>query len=308
MLEDVDMTPVSKANTVSGEIQATMGSEGLISQLSSAVGGLSILSGENIKSSGNFQGQGLSSAATYKPVSDRKFCDLTQSLIEYVRDRMSNIKILFDYYPRGVCESVAPTPREISGSDLLIEKFNLAGNCFGVCSALYEELKDDEMISKLGFKLGVAIVPFRKKNAAFIFDYSTDKIKKKSLNHVYLIFHNPLIESFLILDPTTSNYMKRESLFFGTVDELESDIRNMLENRIDCYTFNASPFNAGNSEDPMKINRYIYEKRGSLDDVTKYLVDAWYGENVRLHEKSQQAFKRSWFRNTLPDQCKSQKH
>ena len=275
------MTPVSKANTLSGEIQATMGSEGLISQLSSAVGGVSILSGENIKSSENFHGQGLSRAA-YKPVSDRKCCDLSQSLIEYVKHRLSNIKILFDYYPPGVCEFV--------------------------CSALYEKLKDDEMISKLGFKLGVAIVPFRKKHAAFIFDYSTDKIKKMSVNHVYLIFHNPLIESFLILDPTTSNYMKRESLFFGTVKELESDVRNILENRSDCYKFNASPFNAGNSEDPMKINRYIYDKKGSLDNVTKYLVDAWYGENVRLLEKSQQAFKSSWLRSMLPDQYESQKH
>ena len=301
------MTPVSKANTLSGEIQATMGSEGLISQLSSAVGGVSILSGENIKSSENFHGQGLSRAA-YKPVSDRKCCDLSQSLIEYVKHRLSNIKILFDYYPPGVCEFVAPTPWEISGSDLLTEKFDLTGSCVGVCSALYEKLKDDEMISKLGFKLGVAIVPFRKKHAAFIFDYSTDKIKKMSVNHVYLIFHNPLIESFLILDPTTSNYMKRESLFFGTVKELESDVRNILENRSDCYKFNASPFNAGNSEDPMKINRYIYDKKGSLDNVTKYLVDAWYGENVRLLEKSQQAFKSSWLRSMLPDQYESQKH
>ena len=301
------MTPVSKATTLSGEIQATMDSEGLISQLSSAMGGVSISSGENIKSSENFQGQGLSSAAAYKPVSDRKCCDLSQSLIEYVKHRLSNIKILFDYYPPGVCESVTPTPCEISGSDLLTEKFDLSGSCSRVCSALYEKLKDDEMISKLGFKLGVAIIPYKKKHAAFIFDCYTHIVEEIEANHVYLIFLNPLIESFLILDPTTSNYMKRESLFFGTVNELESDIRNMLENRKDYYKFNAGPFNAGNSGDPMEINRYIFDKKGSLDNVTKYLVDAWYGENVRLLEKSQTASKSSWLRGMLPDQCKSQK-
>ena len=285
------MIPVSKATTPSGEMQSAMVSEGSTSQISSAVGGLDILGGENIKSSENFHGQGLSSAAAYKPVSDRKCCDLSQSLIEYVKHRLSNIKISFDYYPPDVCEFVAPTLWEISGSDLLTEKFDLTGSCFRVCSALYEKLKDDEKISNLGFKLGIAIVPYKKKHASFIFDCSTHSIEEIEANHVYLIFHNPLIESFLILDPTTSNYMRRESLFFGTVNELESDIRNMLENGRDCNKFNYGPFNAGNSEDPMKINSYIFDKKGSLDDVTKCFVDAWYGENVRMLEKSQ----KHWF-------------
>ena len=280
------MVPVSKATTPSGEMQAAICREGSSSQTSPAMGRVDILSGENIKSSENSQGQELSSAPDCKPVSGRECCEASQSLIKYVEGRLSDMKILFDYHLPGI-SLVAPTPREVSGSDLLTAKFNLSGNCLGVCSALYEKLKDDEMISSLGFKLGVAIVPFMKKHSEFIFNFSTHEENIKIVNHTYLIFHNPLIKSFLILDPTTSNYMVRNSLFFGTVKELESDIRAMLENSSGCYKFNAGIFNSGNSDDGLKINRYIFNKEGSLDIVTKCLIDAWYGENLSSIEESQ---------------------
>ena len=280
------MVPVSKVTTPSGEMQAAICREGSSNQTSPAMGRVNILSGENIKSSENSQGQELSSAAACKPVSDRECCDASQSLIKYVEGRLSDMKILFDYHLPGI-SLVDPTPQEISGSDLLTAKFNLSGNCFGVCSALYEKLKDDEMISNLGFKLGVAVVPYMKKHSEFIFNYSTQENNEMIINHAYLIFHNPLIKSFLILDPTTSNYMVRKSLFFGTVKELESDIREMLENSSDCYKFNAGIFNSGNSDDGLKINRYIFNKEGSLDIVTKCLIDAWYGENVGSIDESQ---------------------
>lgn len=81
--------------------------------------------------------------------------------------------------------------------------------------------------------------------------------------------------------------MVRKSLFFGTVKELESDIRGMLENSSSCYKFNAGIFNSGNSDDGLKINRYIFDKEGSLDIVTKCLIDAWYGENLSSIDESQ---------------------
>ena len=282
------MIPVSKA-TPSGDLQATICNEGSSSQTLPTEGGLGILSAKNIKSSENSQGQELSSVAACKPVSDRECCDSSQSLIKYVESRLSDMKISFGYHPPGI-SLVAPTPQEVSGSDLLTAKLNLSGNCHGVCSALYEKLKDDEKISNLGFKLGFAVVPFMKKHAEFVFNYPTHETNKMMVNHTYLIFHNPLIKSFLILDPTTSNYMVRKSLFFGTVKELESDIREMLENSSGCYKFNAGIFNSGNSDDCLKINRYIFNKEGSLDIVTKCLIDAWYGENLSSIEESQQAF------------------
>ena len=275
------MVPISKAITPSVEIQAAFCGEDSSSQISSREGGVGILSAKNIKSSENSQGQELGSAAACKPVSDRECCDPSQSLIRYVESRLSDMKILFDYRPPDFSLSTPSTPREISGSDLLTEKLDLQGNCLGVCSALYEKLKDDETISNLGFKLGIAVVPFMKKHSEFIFNFSTHEKNKMKVNHTYLIFHNPIIKSFLILDPTTSNYMVRKSLFFGTVKELQSDVRGMLEkNSSHCYKFNGGIFNSGNSDDSLKINCYLYDKEGSLDIVTKCLIDAWYGENV----------------------------
>ena len=286
ILEDVGMVPVSKATTPPVEIQTACCGEDSSIQISSREGGVGILSAKNIKSSENSQGQELGSAAACKPVSDRECCDPSQSLIRYVESRLSDMKILFDYRPPDFSLSTPSTPREISGSDLLTEKLDLQGNCLGVCSALYEKLKDDETISNLGFKLGIAVVPFMKKHSEFIFNFSTHEKNKMKVNHTYLIFHNPIIKSFLILDPTTSNYMVRKSLFFGTLKDLESDIRRMLENSSRCYKYNGGIFNSGNSDDSLKINCYLYDKEGSLDIVTKCLIDAWYGENVGSIEES----------------------
>ena len=265
ILEDVGMVPVSKATTPPVEIQTACCGEDSSIQISSREGGVGILSAKNIKSSENSQGQELVSAAACKSVSDRECCDPSQSLIRYVESRLSDMKILFDYRPPDFSLSTPSTPREISGSDLLTEKLDLQGNCLGVCSALYEKLKDDETISNLGFKLGIAVVPFMKKHSEFIFNFSTHEKNKMKVNHTYLIFHNPIIKSFLILDPTTSNYMVRKSLFFGTLKDLESDIRRMLENSSRCYKYNGGIFNSGNSDDSLKINCYLYDKEGSLD-------------------------------------------
>ncbi len=165
--------------------------------------------------------------------------------------------------------------KTVSINNLFEGKYDLTQNCFNVTLGLAKLIDENLHLNESKFNMYISCVS---EDAIEIYKCKLNEInnivdenKLLNFNHAYITFENKEHNIKLILDATTSNFSVKGELFFGTPKELLNLFKSMI-NKPEGYKFRS------NNAIALKVNGYIYDRIGNIDEIAKELMKSWYGE------------------------------
>ncbi|MCP3700419.1 MAG: hypothetical protein GY920_18165 [Aliivibrio sp.] len=203
-------------------------------------------------------------------VSELKTDEEIESFILGVKSSILDKELNFNYvtpYSYGF----SAQEKTISIRKLFEGKYNLTQNCVEVSLALAKLINENFSLDNSSLNMYISCIPQGEARAyKYKLDELNDRDKSLVFTHAYITFESAKEDVKLILDATTSNFSYKGDVFFGTSKELLNSFK-LLINNPENYKF------VGDSSVGLKVNRYIYDAIGDIDEIALELMKFWYG-------------------------------